>query len=740
MNDLIGSPIDHGRSYQKLDLEKLKTSPARFVNRELSWLEFNRRVLEEAHNQNHPLFERLRFISIAASNMEEFYMVRVAGLMAQIRDNHKDLSIDGLTPIQQVRAIRHKASALTGEIQASWRAIKEEVKKTGTSFATLSDITPEEMRWLSTTFEQNILPVLTPITIDPSHPFPFIANKGLSIAVELKNKETGKTQHGLVQIPRMLERFIKLPSTHPRYILIEKAIIAHIDHLFPPPLKLVQYATFRVIRDSEMEIEEEAEDLVRTFQNALKRRRRGRVIHLGVHHNINAPTLAFLQKNLEISTEETYPVHGLVGLSDIAELIDDAAQEHLFPRFESRFPERISEFDGNCFAAIKNKDIVIHHPYETFDVVVQFLEQAARDPDVVSIKQTLYRTSENSQIVNALIEAAHAGKSVTALVELKARFDEEANIRWARDMERAGVQVVYGFVDLKTHAKLSLVTRREDDRLISYAHFGTGNYHTLNARIYTDLSYFTCDTAICKDAGLMFNYMTSSAKPNKVKHLSIAPLNLRTTLLNAIDQEIINARDGLHAEIWAKCNAALDPQIIDKLYQASESGVKIHLVVRGVCALRPGIKGLSENIHVQSIIGRFLEHSRIYCFANGKPMPSRKAKVYMSSADLMTRNLSRRIEALVPIENKTVHKQILDQIMVANIIDRKQSWSMNADGSYKRYDYEVDDFCAHDYFMENPSLSGRGKSLAHRPSPPELSLNKTQGSQKSPQEKINDKS
>lgn len=727
MNDLLGQQNDFAQAYKKLDLDALKTHPSRFVNRELSWLEFNRRVLEEALNVSHPLYERLRFISIAASNMEEFYMVRVAGLMGQIRDEHKALSIDGLTPNQQLIAIHKSAKTLINDIQKSWRDIKDELRRKKVAFPTLEDLTEEDKSWLADKFENDILPVLTPITIDPSHPFPFIANKGLSIAVELQNKETGKTQHGLVQIPRILERFIKLPGDHLRYILIEKAIVKNIEMLFPEPLSLRQYATFRIIRDGEMEIEDEADDLVRTFQKALRRRRRGRVIHLSVHHNINQPTLKFLQKNLDVQANQTHPVNGLVGLRDIAQLIDDASAEDLFPRFESRYPERIEEFDGDCFAAIKNKDIVIHHPYETFDVVVQFLEQAARDPNVASIKQTLYRTSENSKIVQALIDAAHGGKSVTALVEIKARFDEEANLRWARDMERAGVQVVYGFIDLKTHAKVSLVTRKEkntkgNETLVSYAHFGTGNYHTLNAKIYTDLSYFTCDKTICKDAGLMFNYMTSSAKPNKVKRLAIAPMNLRTTLLDAIDNEIINARNGLPAEIWGKCNSVLDPQIIDKLYQASECGVKIHLVVRGVCALRPGIKGLSENIHVQSIVGRFLEHSRIYCFANGHDLPSRNAKVYISSADLMTRNLSRRVEALVPIENKTVHKQILDQIMMANIKDRRQSWRMNEDGAYTRYDYDDNDFCAHDYFMENPSLSGRGSALKTLSDPPSLSI------------------
>jgi len=730
MDILLGLSGDRDTAYKNMDPDSLKISSARFINRELSWLEFNRRVLEEAQNENHPLLERVRFLSICASNMEEFYMVRVAGLIGQVRRNHDDTTIDGMTPLRQLEAIRPKAAEMTGDIQATWRALRPAIGECGIEIVQREDLGAKDMKWLSAKFEQDILPILTPITIDPSHPFPFIPNKGLSVALELTNKETGKKQHGLVQIPKILERFIRLPGTHPRYILTEKAILTFIDQLFPDPLELNEYATFRIIRDGELEIEEEAEDLVRTFQQAIKRRRRGRVIHLNVHHNINKPTLAFLQKNLDVTDNQIYQVHGLVGLSDIAQLITDENPELLFPVFTSRSPERIEDFDGDCFAAIRNKDILVHHPYETFDVVINFLKQAARDPDVVSIKQTLYRTSEHSQIVDTLIEAAGEGKSVTALIELKARFDEEANLRWARDMERAGVQVVYGFPDLKTHAKLSLVTRREGQKLCSYAHFGTGNYHSLNARIYTDLSYFTCDKDICKDAGAMFNYMTSTAKPATIKKLSISPIGLRETLMGMIDQEIINARQGLPAQIWAKCNALLDPQIIDKMYQASRAGVQISLIVRGACALRPGIEGLSDNIRVESIVGRFLEHARIYCFANGKDMPSRNAKVFISSADLMPRNLSHRIEALVPIENKTVHKQILNQIMMANLKDVKQSWRMNSDGSYTRYDYSENDFCAHDYFMENPSLSGRGKALRELPEPPELILDPAKSPQK----------
>lgn len=709
-----------------LDIETLKTSPDRFLNRELSWLAFNRRVWEEANNLAHPLFERIRFLSITASNMEEFFMVRVAGLRGQMKAGVKDRSIDGLMAEQQLEKIYTEASAIIDAIHATWHDLREELKEHEIEILSRGDLKKNDIKHLQRKFEEDILPVLTPIAIDPAHPFPFIPNKGLSIVLRIFDHAAERDMYALIQIPQVLDRFVRLPARstkkQARYIPVEKVIMLNIARFFPEPMEVQEYITFRVIRDSEIEIAEEAEDLVRTFENALQKRRLGDVILMTVHHTIHEETLNFLASKLKVHPERIKSVDGLVGLSTINQLISDEWPELLFKPFTPRFPERIRDFGEDCFAAIKHKDIIVHHPYESFDVVVQFLKQAANDPDVVSIKQTIYRTGKNSPIVQALIQAAYAGKSVTATVELKARFDEEANIKWARDMERAGVQVVYGFVDLKTHAKLSLITRREGGKLVSYAHFGTGNYHPLNARLYTDLSFFTCDPVLCRDAALMFNYMTGYAKPQNIEKLGIAPLNLRQRLVELIDIEISNAKDGKPAHIWIKCNSLLDSRIVDKLYAASQAGVQIELVVRGGCTLRPGIKGLSENIHVKSVVGRFLEHSRIYAFGNGQDLPSRSAKVFISSADLMARNLDRRIEAFIPIENPTVHRQVLDQIMVANLKDRRQSWLMDENGVYKRMESTPNSFCAHEYFMINPSLSGRGKTVQDAPMPPKLRL------------------
>ncbi len=704
------------------DAEALKTSPQRFLNRELSWLAFNRRVMEEANNKNHPLFERVRFVSICARNLDEFFMVRVAGLKAQVKAGITDLSIDGLNPAQQLEAIQQHVVKLVAGLQATWRELVAELEAENIRILPYRQLKENDLGWLDKYFDNEILPILTPIALDPAHPFPFLPNKGLSLMIKLHDTKKSSDLEVLIQIPASLKRFMRLPGPETRYMLVEKIIMRQIQKIFPDHFNVKSYAVFRVIRDSEMEIEEEAEDLMLTFESALKRRRRGNVINLGVHYNIDEDMLNDLMKKLEISRSQVMPVDGLLGLCDCAEIIEDDKSALLFPAYSARFPERIREFGGDCFAAIKQKDIVVHHPYESFDVVVQFLKQAARDPDVVSIKQTLYRTSADSAIVKALIEAAEAGKSVTALVELKARFDEEANIKWARDMERAGVQVIYGFMDLKTHAKVSLVVRREGKALNSYAHFGTGNYHPTNAKIYTDLSYFTCDAGMCRDTVKLFNYMTSYAEPKSFEALAASPFNLRETIVELIDDEIKNAKAGQPAAMWAKCNALLDSRLIDKLYEASQAGVQIDLVVRGICTLRPGIPGLSDNIRVKSLVGRFLEHARVYCFANGEVMPSRKAKVFIASADLMARNLDRRIEALVPIHNKTVHRQILDQIMVANLKDQRQSWLMNYDGSYERIKAGPKSFSAHEYFMKNPSLSGRGKALDDEPMPPRLRL------------------
>jgi polyphosphate kinase len=707
------------------------TEPAphdRYFNRELSWLQFNRRVLAEAQNQDYPLLERLRFLSISGSNLDEFLMVRVAGLAGQVRRQIDEVSIDGQTPTQQLHSIYAAVTELVGAQQVILTELTGKLGRAGIRLIGDEAVDRADAEWLGRYFQEHVFPVLTPQAIDPAHPFPFIANQGTGILFTLIRQADGAPVNEMILIPPALPRFVRLPGPKAAWISIEELVRRHAMKLFPG-FKIMGQGTFRVLRDSDIEIEEDAEDLVRYFRTAIQRRRRGRVILLQLQEHFDPAAEQMLREQLALDRGLVIKSHGLLAMTGLATVVDEERPDLKFEPYNPRYPERVLEHNGDCFAAIREKDLVIHHPYESFEVVVDFLRQAASDPDVVAIKQTLYRAGKQSAVINALISAAEAGKSVTAVVELKARFDEEQNLMWASQLERAGVQVIYGFVDWKTHAKVSMVVRREAEGYKTYCHFGTGNYHPVTARIYTDLSFFTADPKAGKDAGQLFNFITGYVEPRGTEFLSIAPLGLRRTLYDLIDREVARAKAGRPATIWAKLNSLTDSQLIERLYEASEAGVDISLVVRGICCLRPGVPGMSERISVKSIIGRFLEHSRIWAFGNGARLPNRRARVYISSADGMSRNLDRRVEVLVPIRNSTVHDQVLDQVMLANLLDTEQSWKLDSDGNYHRMERGPKPFNLHRYFMTNPSLSGRGAALTKGRKVPKLALRRGGASQ-----------
>ncbi|MFB9223185.1 RNA degradosome polyphosphate kinase [Paracoccus cavernae] len=706
--NFLTSPIPAPRSYP----DGTPEGPARFFNREVSWLSFNWRVLDEARNPRVPLLERLRFLSISATNLDEFYTVRVAGLRELVREGHGTPSDDGLTPAEQLALVNTNARRLMAAQQAVWTGVRREMEQADITILSRSRVTRAEEAYLRRYFVEDVFPILSPLAIDPAHPFPFIPNLGFCLALELAAESDGRQMQALLPVPQQIERFIPLPGGT-RFLRLEDLLLMHLRSLFPG-YRDTGYCAFRVLRDSDLEVEEEAEDLVREFESALKRRRRGSVIRLKITAGAPDRLRRLIMEKLEVKSEEVVEVEGLLGMADLGALVLDNRRDLQWPSFTPRVPERVQDHDGDMFAAIRQKDMLLHHPYETFDMVVRFLQQAAHDPNVLAIKQTLYRTSYDSPIVDALCAAAETGKTVTALVELKARFDEAANIRQSRRLERSGAHVVYGFTQYKTHAKISTVVRRENGQLVTYTHFGTGNYHPITARIYTDLSLFTCDPALGRDASKVFNFLTGYVQPSELENLAISPLNLKDRLIELIGREVEFARQGRPAEIWAKMNSLIEKDIIEALDAASQAGVKINLVVRGICGLRPGIQGLSENIRVKSIVGRFLEHSRIVCFGNGQGLPSKRARVFISSADWMGRNLSRRVETLVECLNETVKAQITSQIMAANLADEAQSWILQPDGRYVRHlPVGRDDlFSCHKFFMENPSLSGRGSAGA----------------------------
>ncbi len=662
-------------------------------NRELSLLEFQRRVLEEAQDPSNPLLDRVKFLSIVGSNLDEFFMVRASGLKKQISAGIVDLPPDGMTPAEQMAAIRKIAGQLMVQARECFhKDLLPLLNKAGIHVLNYDQLDDKQRLSVSKYFEEVIFPVLTPLAFDPGHPFPHISNLSLNLAVLICDPQD-EEHFARIKVPDTLPRFVPIkrssgstrkdgtPPYHHYFVYLEQVIAAHLDKLFPG-MEILETHPFRVTRDADMEIQElEAADLLETMEQSVRQRKFGNVVRVTVDDSMPARMREILIVNLEIERQDLYTVPRPLGLSDVMQLYQVDRHDLKEPQFVPATPAalRIETYDGNLFAAIRKEDILLHHPYESFTPVVDFLKIAARDPDVLAIKQTLYRVGRKPPVVQALLEAVENGKQVAVLVELKARFDEESNIGWAKTLERAGVHVIYGLLGLKTHSKIALVVRREGEGIRRYIHLGTGNYNAVTAQLYEDLGMFTCDEEIGADSTDLFNYLTGYSAKKEYSKLLVAPINLRSRMVSLIQREIEHARRGEKAHLIFKTNALVDRPIIQLLYQASQAGVKIDLLARGICCLRPGVKNLSENIQVISVVGRFLEHSRIYYFHNAG-----NSEIFLGSADLMPRNINRRVEVLFPVQDARLVHYLREEVLETYLSDNVKARRMLPDGSYER--------------------------------------------------------
>lgn len=659
----------------KIDLNR----PEYYVNRELSWLKFNLRVLREAGVRTLPLLERMRFVAISASNLDEFFMVRVAGLIEQEAAGVDRVDAAGLTVADQLREISLSAH---NQMKLKYRyffALLNELEKNDIRFLRVKDVNPEQRQELEAYYQEMVFPVLTPMAVDAARPFPFLANKTLNIAVELRNKK-GEQRVAFVQVPSVLPRFISLVEQEGKrsYVFLEDLIMEHCQDLFKG-LTIVDMVPFRITRDSDLEVEEDAtQDLMKEIERSLRKRKRGAAVRLEICTTDDRYLKDFLVRSLDLEPRDVYEINGPLDLTFLNKFIDQTGMEQWkFTPYVNQQPEELPDND-DLFAKIREHDILLHHPYESFDPIVKLLATAAEDPNVLAIKQTLYRVSGNSPLVAALARAAENGKQVTALVELKARFDEENNIVWARRLEKAGCHVIYGLMGLKTHSKIILIVRKEEDGIRRYVHLGTGNYNDKTAKLYTDLGLLTANDQYGQDASAFFNVLSGYSEPPVFNRLSMAPIGLREKIYELVDREIANVKNGGEGHIIAKMNSLIDQPVIKKFYEASQAGVKIELIVRGICGLRPGIKGVSDNITVRSIIGRFLEHSRVYYFANNG-----SEELYLSSADMMPRNLNDRVELLFPVERKA-HIDRIKEFLDLCLKDNVGAHVMLANGTWRR--------------------------------------------------------